>query len=153
MLLDRILGRRTESLGGTLGPWRISEAPGNVLVPNNRAAGVDVNQDSAMSLSAVFAGVSKLSSIIAALPLSVYRKDGTKRVVAENHPAQWLLHTEYNRAMSAFIGRRTAEFHRLLWGNSYTEIVWDGASRPGALIPIEPWRVSIETDWRTESMY
>ena len=152
MILERLLGRR-ESLAKRVGSWPLSETPGTLYNLRTSGAGVDVDQDSAMSLSAVFAAVSKLSSIIAALPLSVYCNDGKRREVADTHKAHRLLHTEYNPEMSAFIGRRTSEFHRLLWGQECTEIVWTGASQPGALYPLEPWRVKPKRDDRGQLYY
>jgi HK97 family phage portal protein len=105
------------------------------------SAGVSVSEDDALSLSAIFAGVQLLSSIIGALPLSVYRKDGRSRQVADDEPAHHVLHTEYNPEMTASIGRRTSEFHRLLWGNEYAEIQNDQRGELSALWPLEPWRV------------
>jgi HK97 family phage portal protein len=144
-LLDRLLGGR-EALAIRSGSWPLSQTPGQLFNLRTSGAGVIVDQDSAMSLSAVFAAVNKLSSITAALPLSVYRSDGKNREVADANKAQRLLHTEFNPDMSAFIGRRTAEFHRLLWGRSCIEISWSGAGQPYALYPLEPWRFVMKRD-------
>lgn len=130
----------------------MSQIPG-VLFASRNSNGVEVNEDTAMSLSAVFAAVNKLSSITAALPLSVYRKNGESREVADTLRTNYLLHTEFNPSMSAFIARRTVEFHRLLWGNGYTEIQWDGAGRPLWLWPVAPWRVQVKWDDDSEEQY
>lgn len=141
-LLERLLGPSRQQLGRySPNRYPLSQTPGVFFSGPTSSAGVDVDQESAMSLSAVFAAVNKLSSIIAALPLSVYQNSGKSREVATTHKVQRLLHTQYNEEMSAFIGRRTSEFHRILWGNAYTEIELDGAYRPVALWPVEPWRV------------
>lgn len=145
-LLDRLLGGN-ESLG-TYSPnrYRLSETPGTLFGGRSSGAGVDVDEDSALSLSAVFAGVNILSNVIAALPLSVFKKDGDRREVATNNPAQYILHTRFNPEMSSFVGRRTMEFHRNLWGNAYAQIEWDHASRPKGIWPIEPWRIQVKRD-------
>jgi HK97 family phage portal protein len=144
-LLERLLGPRREQLSSySPNKYRLSEIPGQLFSGGQRAAGVDVNQESAMSLSAVFAAVNTLSSIISTLPLSVYKKTGDRREVADSNPSHFLLHNEYNREMSAAVGRRTSEFHRLLWGNAFTKITWDEAGRASELRPIEPWRVKRE---------
>lgn len=107
-------------------------------------AGVDVSEEDALSLSGVFAAVQLLSSIIGALPLNVYRKNGNRREVAADLLVQSVLHDEYNPEMTASIGRRTNEFHRLLWGNEFTEIQRTPNGDVFALWPIEPWRVTMK---------
>lgn len=152
-LLDKLLGGR-ESLG-TYSPnrYRLSEIPGTLFGDRSSGAGVDVDEDSALTLSAVFAGVNILSNVIAALPLSVFRKEGDRREVATNNPAQYVLHTRFNPEMSSFVARRTMEFHRNLWGNAYARINTDGAGRLRYLWPIEPWRVQPKRDDAGELFY
>jgi HK97 family phage portal protein len=142
-LLERLLGRSRNEKLGTYSPnsYRLSQTPGQLFVGGQRSgAGVDVDQESAMSLSAVFAAVNTLSNIIATLPLSVYKKTGERREVAETNPSHFLLHNEYNAEMTAAVGRRTNEFHRLLWGNAFTKLQMVGGRVMG-LWPIPPWRV------------
>ena len=153
-LLERLLGPRREQLG-TYSPnkYRLSEIPGTLFGNRTSAAGVNIDQDSAMSLSAVFAAVNTLSSIVATLPLSVYKKTGDRREVAETNPSHFLLHNEYNDEMTAAVGRRTNEFHRLLWGNAFTRIQIVGAGRVMALWPIQPWRVKRERNDAGDIIY
>lgn len=154
-LLDRLLGPRREQLGTySSSRYRLSEIPGTLLGSGQTsAAGVDVNQESAMSLSAVFAAVNTLSSIVATLPLNVYQKNSGRREVAEANPAHFILHNQYNREMTAAVGRRTSEFHRLLWGNSFTERETKNSGQLIGLWPTQPWRVKRDRDEIGELIY
>lgn len=116
-------------------------------------SGATVDSDSAMSLSAVFAGVNLYSRIIASLPLNVYRREGNRKEVANNLKAQKLLHYQPNAEMTAATFRRTIEFHRLIGGNAYAEIEWADNGHPWALWPIEPWRVKPRRDDDTGVLY
>ncbi len=145
MLLDSLLGG-PESLARK-GP--LSETPGVLYYGGQTsAAGPRVDEESALSLSGVFAAVHLLASVKAALPFKVYRQEGKRRVPATNHLVYRLLGKEANREATAFAHRYTREFHRLLWGNGYSEIQWAGNARATALWNVEPWRVKPE---RTDS--
>lgn len=126
----------------TLYPGRVvSESSGSWWAPPKSAAGVAVDEVSALSLSGVFAAATLLSRVIGALPLSVYRKDGRTRVEATTNPAYRALKLAPNPEMTPSTFRRTMEFHRLLWGANYAEIVWNGGGGTKELWPVEPWRV------------
>lgn len=150
------IGRLGRWIGGLVGlatvrgPYRLTD-PGLVeLLGGNgttATSGAQVTQDSALSLSAVFAAVTLYSRIVASLPLHVYRQraDGRKET-ANDLRAYRLLHTQPNPEMTAVTFRRVLEWHRLLGGCAYAEIVWDDAGEPLALWPIESWRVRPERD-------
>ena len=104
-------------------------------------AGATVTRDSALSLSAVFAAVGLLSRLIASLPLHVYHVYGRSKEKATSHPAYRILHHSPNPEMTAFSFRQCLEFHRLLCGNAYAEVVWAGNGKPAAVWPVEGWRV------------
>lgn len=142
-ILERLLGR-----GSALSrpSYRVSEVPGALFGRATSPAGVPVDEESALSLSAVFAAVSLLSRVVGSLPLSVYRQSGRAREVAALHPAHRLLHSVPNPDMTAVTLRRTLEFHRLLWGNCYAEIGWDQGGNVRYLWPLEPWRVKPDRD-------
>lgn len=144
MLLDAILGNSLATRGGSYS-W--SQIPGVLWGGRESSAGATVTEESCLSLSAVFAGVQLLSSMIGTLPLNAYRKlPGGGKDVAKTHRAQRLLHTQPNREMTSKRFRQTLEFHRLLWGNCYAEINWDMGGNPAALWVVEPWRVQQERD-------
>lgn len=110
------------------------------------AAGQVVTEETAMTLSAVYAAVRILSETRSQLPLNVLRSrpDGRGSDVSAQHPAQRVLHYVANDDMTAVVFHETMEVHRLLWGNAYAEIGWDGGGNVRALWPIEPWRVTPE---------
>ena len=152
MILESLLGRSSERLARK---W--SESPGVLLSRRQSAAGVDVSEEDSLSLSGVFAAVQLLSSIVGSLPLNVHRSNGKLREVANDLSVQYLLHDEYNPEMTASVARRTSEFHRLLWGNEYTEIVRAENNDIVALWPLEPWRVHMdrrggELGWRVDDI-
>lgn len=109
-------------------------------------SGVTVNEETAMQVATVFACVYAISDDLGKLPIRVYREindDGDKQR-ERGHPVEVLLNHRPNPWMTPKVFRMTMSKHRLLWGNAFAEIVFDGAGRPAALYPIEPWRVWIE---------
>lgn len=110
------------------------------------AAGVQVDEESALKYSAVWAAVNIISGAVGFLPLPVYRRkdEGKEKVPA--HPVYRLLHDRPNKYMNALTFRETLQAHVLLWGNGYAEIERNGAGRPIALWPITPNRVEPDTD-------
>lgn len=119
---------------------QVSQTPGVLWAPSS-SAGVEVDAERAMSLSAVFAAVALLSRVIGSLPLAVYRREGRAKEHAVTHPAYRLLHTSPNPEMTASSFRRALEWNRLLGGCGYAEVQWAGNGKPLALWPLEYWRV------------
>lgn len=146
MLLSSLLGGRGQRLGVKRGPWPLSETPGVLFGNSESSAGVDVDADSALSLSAVFAAVNLLSAVISSLPLVTYQRQGRNKLPALAEPVYRVLHSQFNLEMTAVIARRTLEVHRLLWGNAYGEISRTGRGQVAEVWPIEPWRVRPERD-------
>lgn len=108
-----------------------------------RQAGVRVNEDTALTLGAVFACVKVISEDIAGLPWHVHEKRGNGGSdEAPQDPADWLLHTEANPEAPAFQWRECMIAWALTWGNGYAEIERDGAGRPVWLWQITPNRVT-----------
>lgn len=104
-------------------------------------AGPAVNEQTAMRQSAVFACVSMLSGLVAALPLKLYQRQPGGRVEADDNRLWPLLHDQPNERMSSFTWRELAMVHLLQWGNHYSVIRWDKAGRVVALEPVDPWAV------------
>jgi hypothetical protein len=61
---------------------RYSETPGVLFSSQTSSAGVEVTEETALSLSAVFAGVNLLSRVLGSLPLHVYQRDGRRKEIA-----------------------------------------------------------------------
>lgn len=107
-------------------------------------AGVPVTEESALSLSTVFACARVLGESVAMLPLLTYRRraDGGKER-AQDHPLYRLLHDQPNPEMTAFEWREAKTVHVALRGNSYSEIEWSGGGRPLALWPLNPAKMEV----------
>jgi HK97 family phage portal protein len=145
MFLTSLL-RNDDRLATKYTGYRLPEIPGVLFGARESSAGVQVTEDDALSLSAVFAAVNLLSRVIGSLPLVVYRQTGRDKDHALLHPAYRLLKSIPNPEMTASSFRRTLEVHRLLWGNAYAEISWAGNGNAAGLWPIEPWRVKTKRD-------
>lgn len=108
------------------------------------AAGVHVNQASAMQVSAVFACVSILSYDLAKLGASIFvgQRHQGKRQKATNHPlyplfqqpAPWLTWFEFCGMLQTSV---------LLRGNGYAVIIRNGRGQPVMLVPVNPDRVAL----------
>ena len=129
--------RRPEARKLTLAQWIASD-----IISPATAAGMAVNEKTALTLPAYFGAVNLISSAIAKLPRKVYRKvDGLTREEVPNHRAAWIVATEPNEQVKAFTFWQTLMAHSLTWGNGYAEIERDGAARPVALWNLLPDRM------------
>ena len=100
----------------------------------------------AFSIPGVSAAVQLVSQEIATIPLKVFNVEGDGMAVALRHPAYNLLRWSPNPLFTARQWRETAQIHVCLWGNSFTEIVFDSAGRPRELWLLHPEKVDIMTD-------
>jgi HK97 family phage portal protein len=97
-----------------------------------------VNAKSAEALSAVTACVNIVSTSIAALPVSVYRRTDAGRVEQPEHPLARIIQRGANpwQSWPDFVEWMVAQI--LLRGNGLAEVRTDGAGRVSSLTPI-PW--------------
>ena len=111
------------------------------------SSGKNVNERSAMQMTAVYSCVRILSEAVASLPLHVYKynNEGGKEK-AVKHPLYFLLHDEPNPEMSSFVFRETLMTHLLLWGNAYAQIIRNGKGEIIALYPLMPNRMRVDRD-------
>lgn len=118
------------------------------------SAGKNVNERSAMQMTAVYACVRILSEAVAGLPLHFYQyeKDGNK-VKATDHKLYHLLHDEPNPEMSSFVFRETLMTHLLLWGNAYAQIIRNGKGEIIALYPLMPNKMTVDRDENGKIFY
>ena len=118
------------------------------------AAGKNVNERSAMQLTAVYACVRILAEGIAGLPLHLYRcgRNGSREKAVE-HPLYFLLHDEPNPEMTSFVFRETLMTHLLLYGNCYCQIIRDGRGQVTALYPLMPNQMSVDRDEKGQLYY
>ena len=125
------------------------------LIPvPHRKGGVYVDNDTALTFSAVFACQRYLANSVAQLPWKVYKHRQPKGSdPAPLHPANFLLATRPNPEMRAFDFKRTMIHWAASWGNAYAEIEFDGSNRPVALWPVHPQRVMVDREESGELVY
>ncbi|MGH3848556.1 MAG: phage portal protein, partial [Pseudonocardiaceae bacterium] len=102
-------------------------------------AGIYVNEDTALRLTAVFAAVKILAESLAVLPLILYRRlrtGGKER--ATDHPLYTLAHDTPNEDHTSFELRELLQGHLGLRGNGYAEIIRDGRGIVRELEPLDP---------------
>lgn len=118
------------------------------------SAGKNVNERSAMQMTAVYSCVRILAEAVAGLPLHLYRykEDGGKERAIDNN-LYHLLHDEPNKEMSSFIFRETLMTHLLLWGNAYAQIIRNGKGEVIALYPLMPNKMQVDRDENGELYY
>lgn len=118
------------------------------------SSGKNVNERSAMQMTAVYSCVRILSEAVASLPLHVYKynADGGKEK-AVKHPLYFLLHDEPNPEMTSFVFRETLMTHLLLWGNAYAQIIRNGKGEIIALYPLMPNRMTVDRDEKGQLYY
>lgn len=107
-------------------------------------AGVNMNEDAALTISAYWNGINIISGTVGFLPFRVYRKDVQGREIAPASRIDWLLHERPNEYMSAFTFRQVLQEHALGWGNGYAEIDFDMRGRAIALWPLLPNKMKPE---------
>ena len=111
------------------------------------SSGKNVNERTAMRVTAVYSCVRILSEAIAGLPLHLYKqidKGGKEKAI--EHPLYKLLHDEPNPEMTSFVFRETLMSHLLLWGNAYAQIIRNGKGQVVALYPLMPNRMTVDRD-------
>jgi len=97
------------------------------------SSGEEVDEETALKFSAVYACVRILSETLAALPFHVYRSESNgNKYVDAGHPLYQLIHDEPSPLMTSFIFRECMMACVTLWGNAYAFI-----SRNGSYIPQE----------------
>lgn len=103
------------------------------------AAGVQVNEQSALRSSAVWACIRILSESVGSLPFHVFEinSDGTRGRVTQNRVAD-LVGLAPNSEMTPAVFKEALQGHLSGWGNAYSYIIRDKAGRPRELIPLLP---------------
>ena len=106
------------------------------------SAGVQVTEEKALGLPAVFRAVNVVAGTIASLPIHAFRDSttGARTPVASSHPAAKLLATPHPD-MTQFELWETVLTHMILWGNAYLWLRRDALGRVVELWPIHPSRM------------
>lgn len=114
------------------------------------STGLNVDENTALTSTALYACVKILAETISSLPLHVYQEqaDGSK-LKAIDHPLYPVLHLQPNPEMTTQEWLEAIVGHLMLWGNCYSEIQYDYGGRPIALWPLRPDRMQIFRDPQT----
>ena len=105
-------------------------------------AGVNVDENSALNFSAVWACVRVISEAVASLPIGVFKEDENgNRGIDKASPIYSLLAYEPNNYMTSFIFRETLMNNLLIHGNAYFHIKRDSSLRPIELCYLNPEEV------------
>lgn len=102
------------------------------------AAGVDIDEISAMNYSAVWAAVNLIASNFAAMPIIPYHGVDDNRTRATDHWSYELLTLEINDEMTPFAFFETWVSHAETWGNGYGHIERVHRDAPATAIRLLP---------------
>jgi len=86
-------------------------------------SGTMANGKSALTLSSYFAAVDIISTDVALMGKSVYKKDGNQRFEYKDHPVNYLISTEPNPSMTAFDFWKVVTLRCINPGNAYVRVV------------------------------
>lgn len=112
-------------------------------------AGVIINQETALRVTAAYACVNVISSTIACLPIGIYQTNADGgREKDKKDPLHDILNNAWNPYLTAFRGWRISMVNALLTEAGYIEIVRQNG-RPIALYPMPSVYVSKEIDKKT----
>jgi HK97 family phage portal protein len=107
-------------------------------------SGVDVNADTALSLSAVYAATRLLSWTPGVMPVGVYRVDSAgDQIIQKQHPVYELLNRRPNRNTTPHVFWEQCQAMILLWGRAICYIERDQAGEVVGLWPIHRRYVDI----------
>ena len=110
----------------------------------NTLSGIFVNEEMAMTVSAVFACVRVTAEDVASLPLGLYRRLERGKEKAHDRPLHYLIHDSPNPDMTAFAFKECMMTNLLLWGNAYAQIIRDKHRNIISLHPLLSSRVIVK---------
>ena len=116
-------------------------------------AGVRINADIALQVSAVFACVNWIARTISALPLHLYKRTDHGKDKAINHSIYWLLHQLPNHETTAFDFWLMLLVNHLLCPEAYAYIERDGGGFITALWNVPSSKVKKYRNTATKEYY
>jgi len=108
------------------------------------AAGGNINEERALSLTAVWCAVRRISTAMSIFPLQIYQNLESGKRKSTDHILYNMLHNQPNPYQTASIWRTLMMSFQLMWGAGISEIEFDGRGYPVALWPIHPRCVTAE---------
>lgn len=110
----------------------------------NSSSGENVNQDTALSITALWNAVSLISAHFASLPLHVFLRTEEGRKKDNSHLADYILSKRPNEIQTSYDLRRTLMLSALIKGNGFAEIKRNKLYEPTALIFRHPALVEVK---------
>ena len=101
---------------------------------------VHVDQDTALSSTALFQALRILSGSVGMVPLGIYQRTGAGRNLMRDHPTHLTLQ-QPNPEITAIELRQMVTSFAASAGNGYAQIVFDRRGHPAELWPIPPHRI------------
>jgi HK97 family phage portal protein len=101
-----------------------------------------LSEQTALTISAVYACVNLIGGAISAMPMHIYRRDSRGDLDRDiNHPLWWMLNEEFSPRWSAAAGWSFLCGSRLLHGDAFAEILRGRNGEILGLMPLHPNRV------------
>lgn len=154
-LIERILEKRdaTAQTGANLAYPPLWLRNFILGIDNPSASGVNVNENTAVKMTAVFACVRLLADSVAMLNLPLYKRLKEGKQEAVEHPLYSILHDMANTEMTSFQFRQVMMINALLMPGAYAEIERNGAGQVIGLWPIPSNRVQIRREYDTGRLW
>lgn len=109
------------------------------------SSGINVTEDAALGVPAVWCAVNFLGGTIGSLPLQLYRTTADGRELAKNDPLYTILHDEVNDdSLTSIKWRKWMVQTTMLRGRSFTFIERNKAGRVTNLWPLDPSMVTVK---------
>ena len=108
--------------------------------------GIKVDEQAALSSTAVWCAVRNLSEMAAMLPLHLYERISTEppeKRRAEDHPLYWVLRQDPNPLQTSFKFREMMQAQLLIRGSAYAEIVYSNGGDVLELWPLHAHRMEV----------
>jgi HK97 family phage portal protein len=123
----------------------------NAGIKNYKAG---ISEETALSITAVYAAVDRISSSLASIPFNIYQRlpDGTRRL-ARNYDQFYLVHTRPHNLYTSFNFRKTLIASMLLHGNGYALLQRDPATTRPIGYKLIPPRKVVEIKEVEEELY
>jgi HK97 family phage portal protein len=157
MILDNLLAREEETRVKVISGYGVDRDATLKAVfgkGTDTVAGVAVDEEAAMGVSAFYCGVRLLSWGPAQLPLGVYQREANgDKTPRPDLPSYRVVHDVANPTMTAMKVREIGQVMKLLWGRGLAWIERDDWGRVKGLWPLHTRDVRIERSSKGEPTY
>lgn len=146
-LLDRLLGRKEERNLNPDAGWM-----SGILAQN--LSGSDITSDTALTLSTVYACVSKISTTVASIDKNVYKRAKRGKDFQQEHPLFGILNESADFQTPSFTFWENIISDSMLYGKGYAYIERDGSTkRPISLVSMPAPQVTAFKDPKGRRRY